>query len=58
VTRLRDQTVVQERSFSIARRASENRGGAIAEAFREATSEALGAIVKATDEGVSAPPPT
>lgn len=58
VTRLRDQKVVQERSFSIARRASENRGGAIAEAFREATSEALGAVVKATDEGVSAPPPT
>jgi cholesterol transport system auxiliary component len=58
VTRLRDQKVVREQSFAVERRASENRGGAIAEAFREATSEALASIVRATDEGVSAPPPT
>ena len=53
VTRLRDQKVVREDSLSISRRASENRGGAIAEAFRDATGEALGAIIKAADAGVA-----
>lgn len=56
VTRLRDQKVVREQSFSVSRRASENRGGAIAEAFRAATAEALGAIVRTADEGVAAGP--
>ena len=56
VTRLRDQKVVQEQSFSVRRRASENRGGAIAEAFREAAAEALGSIVRTADEGVAAGP--
>lgn len=56
VTRLRDQKVVREQSFSVRRRASENRGGAIAEAFREAAAEALGAIVRTANEGVAAGP--
>ena len=56
VTRLRDQKVVREQSFAVKRRASENRGGAIAEAFREAAAEALGAIVRTADEGVAAGP--
>ena len=56
VTRLRDQKVVREQSFSVRRRASENRGGAIAEAFREAAAEALGVIVRTADEGVAAGP--
>lgn len=56
VTRLRDQKVVREQSFSVARRASENRGGAIAEAFRDAATEALQAIIRTADEGVAAGP--
>jgi cholesterol transport system auxiliary component len=56
VTRLRDQKVVREQSFTVTRRASENRSGAIAEAFRDATSEALGAIITIADEGVAAGP--
>jgi cholesterol transport system auxiliary component len=56
VTRLRDQKVVREQSFAVKRRASENRGGAIAEAFREAVTEALGSIVRTADEGVAAGP--
>lgn len=54
VTRLRDQKVVHERSLSISRRAAENRGGAIAEAFQEAAKEALDAVVRSADEGVGA----
>ncbi|MCA3714383.1 ABC-type transport auxiliary lipoprotein family protein [Phenylobacterium sp.] len=56
VTRLRDQKVVREQSFTVTRRASENRSGAIAEAFRDAASEALGAIITTADEGVAAGP--
>ena len=56
VTRLKDQKVVREQSFSVSRRASENRGGAIAEAFRDAVSEALGAIITTANEGVAAGP--
>ncbi|AWM77301.1 ABC-type transport auxiliary lipoprotein family protein [Phenylobacterium parvum] len=53
VTRLRDQKVVREESLSFTRRADENRGGAIAEAFQEATREALAAIIRTADEGVA-----
>ena len=53
VTRLRDQKVVREESLSFTRRADENRGGAIAEAFQEATRDALAAIVRTADEGVA-----
>lgn len=53
ITRLRDQKVVREESLSFRRRADENRGGAIAEAFQAATREALSAIVKSADEGVA-----
>jgi cholesterol transport system auxiliary component len=56
VTRLRDQKVVREQSFAVKRRASENRGGAIAEAFREAVTEALESIVRTADQGVAAGP--
>ena len=56
VTRLKDQKVVREQSFSVSRRASENRGEAIAEAFRDSVSEALGAIITTANEGVAAGP--
>lgn len=55
LTRLRDQKALQDRTFAIEKRASENRAGAIAEAFRQATDEALNAIVRTSDEAVSAP---
>ena len=54
VTRLRDQKVMQEQSFSIRQRAAENRGAAIASAFQAAVAEAIVTIVKTTDAGVSA----
>ena len=57
LTRLKDQTVVQEQTFAFSRRAAENRGGAIAEAFSEAVEEALETIVSTTDKGVGVPPP-
>jgi cholesterol transport system auxiliary component len=56
VTRLKDQKVVREQSFSVSRRASENRGEAIAEAFRDSVSEALGAIITTANEGIAAGP--
>jgi ABC-type uncharacterized transport system auxiliary subunit len=57
LTRLKDQTVVQEQTFAFSRRATENRGEAIAEAFSEAVEEALETIVRTADKGVGAPPP-
>ncbi|MFM8819296.1 MAG: ABC-type transport auxiliary lipoprotein family protein [Phenylobacterium sp.] len=57
VTRLSDQKVVREENHSIARRAAENRSGAIASAFQAVTEEALSVIVKATDAGVAAGSP-
>lgn len=56
LTRLKDQTVVQEQTFAFSRRATENRGEAIAEAFSEAVEEALETIVRTTDQGVGVPP--
>lgn len=53
VTRLRDQKVMQDQAFAISRRASENRVGAIAEAFRGAVQEALATVVRTADEGVA-----
>lgn len=56
LTRLKDQKVVQEQRFAIRQRASENRGAAIAEAFRTAVDTALDDIVRAADEGVAPAP--
>ena len=54
VTRLKDQKVMQEQTYSIRQRAAENRGAAIASAFQAAVAEAIVTIVKTTDAGVSA----
>lgn len=54
ITRLKDQKVVAEQSFSIRRKAAGNRGAAIAGAFQSAVQEAVGKLVAIADQGVAA----